>query len=115
MARLIDADITEKILLERYKALAEEYGHYDHYTTGYGDALDVVEEAPTVDAVPVVHGRWERCGGDLHSRGYAIFCSICNRTHFVHRKYSLGGLTDEELFKKPKYCPSCGAVMESEE
>lgn len=54
MARLIDADITEKILLERYKALAEEYGHYDHYTTGYGDALDVVEEAPTVDAVPVV-------------------------------------------------------------
>ena len=74
-----------------------------------------IKDAPTVDAVEVVHGRWERCGGDLHSSGYAIFCSVCYKTHFVHRKYSLGGLTDEEIFKKPKYCPSCGAVMESEE
>lgn len=52
--RLIDANVTEKIMNERYKALAAEYGHYDHYTTGYGDALGVVEEAPTVDAVEVV-------------------------------------------------------------
>ena len=74
-----------------------------------------IAEQPTVDAVEVVHGRWERCGGDLHSSGYAIFCSVCNKVHFVHRKYSLGGLWDKELFEQPKYCPSCGAVMESEE
>ena len=67
------------------------------------------------EMVEVVHGRWEKCGGDLHSSGYAIFCSVCNKTHFVHYKYSLGGLTDNELFEKPKYCPSCGAVMEVEE
>ena len=76
---------------------------------------NVLENSTTVDAVEVVHGRWERCGGDLHSSGYAIFCSVCNKTHFVHRRYSLGGLTDNELFEKPKYCPSCGAVMEVEE
>ena len=75
----------------------------------------VIDEQPTVDAVEVVHGRWERCGGDLHSSGYAIFCSVCNKTHFVHRRYSLGGLADNELFETPKYCPSCGAVMEVEE
>lgn len=74
-----------------------------------------IQEIPAADVAPVVYGRWERCGGDLHSSGYAIFCSACNKVHFVHRKYSLGGLTDEELFKKPKYCPSCGAVMECEE
>ena len=74
-----------------------------------------VNEAPTVDAVEVAHGWWNRCGGDLHSSGYAIFCSVCNKTHFVHYKHSLGGLSCEELFEKPKYCPSCGAVMESEE
>lgn len=61
------------------------------------------------------HGRWERCGGDLHSSGYAIYCSACCKTHFVHYKHSLGGLSCEELFEKPKFCPSCGAVMEIEE
>lgn len=87
------------------------------YTLRDGEFAEVAQvmEAPTVDAVPVVHGRWERCGGDLHSSGYAIFCSVCNKVHFVHRKYSLGGLTCKELFVKPKYCPSCGAVMECEE
>ena len=75
-----------------------------------------IKNAPTVDAVEVVHGRWERCGGDLHSSGYAIYCSVCNKTHFVHYKNSLGGLYGcKELFEKPKYCPSCGAVMEVEE
>ena len=77
--------------------------------------IRMVDHAPSVDAVPVVHGRWERCGGDLHSSGYAIYCTVCNKVHFVHRKHSLGGLNCEELFKKPKYCPSCGAVMEREE
>lgn len=70
----------------------------------------------TADVEPVRYGRWERCGGDLHSSGYAIYCSICNKTHFVHYKYSLGGLYGcKELFEKPKYCPSCGAFMEFEE
>ena len=75
----------------------------------------LVQDAPTVDAVPVVHGRWERCGGDLHSSGYPVYCSVCNKVHFVHYKYSIGGLDCKELFEKPKYCPSCGAVMDIEE
>lgn len=76
----------------------------------------ILDRVRPVDAVEVVHGRWERCGGDLHSSGYAIYCSVCNKTHFVHYKYSLGGLYGcKELFEKPKYCPSCGAFMEVEE
>ena len=106
--RLIDANALET----RMGNLCDEFGT-DHL---FIDAIIYeIGTAPTVDAVEVVHGRWERCGGDLHSSGYAIFCSICNKTHFVHRRYSLGGLSDNELFIKPKYCPSCGAVMEVEE
>ena len=74
----------------------------------------VLSHTPTVDAKPVVHGRWGKCGGDLHSSGYAIFCSVCKKTHFVHNKWSLGGLWNEELFKQPKYCPNCGAQMDLE-
>ena len=79
-------------------------------------ARNDIELLPAPDVEPVRYGRWERCGGDLHSSGYAIYCSICNKTHFVHYKYSLGGLYGcKELFEKPKYCPSCGAFMEFEE
>ena len=75
-----------------------------------------IEIIPSADVEPVRHGRWERCGGDLNSSGYEIYCSICNKTHFVHYKYSLGGFYGcKELFEKPKYCPSCGAFMEFEE
>ena len=112
--RLIDANAF-------WESVSTDY--WEHFTqchtTDQIDLMEMVEEnlteQPTVNAVEVVHGRWGKCGGDLHSSGYAIFCSVCNKTHFVHYKYSLGGLTDNELFEKPKYCPSCGAVMEVEE
>lgn len=72
--------------------------------------IDVI---PRADAVEVVHGRWLRSGGDLHSSGYAIDCSVCNKTHFVHYKHSLGSLYGcKELFEKPNYCPNCGAKMD---
>ena len=71
-----------------------------------------VFNAPTVDAVEVVHGRWALVGGDLHYNGYAVACTICNKAHFVHFKKSLGGLDLNELFELPNYCPNCGAKMD---
>ena len=59
--RLIDANAIEMAMNERYMELVGEYGHYDHYTEGYGDGLYAVENAPTVDAVEVV-----RCGKCLY-------------------------------------------------
>ena len=115
---------TEKRLIDA-NALIKDIDNYYHnspfshpgttWLRGLELAVGLMLKAPTVDAVEVVHGRWERCGGDLHSSGYPVYCSICNRVHFVHYKYSLGGLNCKELFEKPKYCPSCGAVMEIEE
>ena len=84
----------------------------------YGTLLAIVDEVwdmPTVDAAPVVHGEWDRVGGDIHSSGYAVYCSACNKRHFVHHKFSLGALTCDELFKEPNYCPNCGAYMRGEE
>lgn len=62
-----------------------------------------IEEAPTADVAPVVHGRWEKCGNTKHK----MYCKNC------------GG---ERLFKKIKngyflvvdsaYCPHCGAKMD---
>lgn len=112
--------MAEYIERKAAKKVAERYGCKNGSAlgrhSGLADCIAIeIDELPASDVAPVVHGRWGRCGGDLHSSGYAIFCSVCNKVHFVHRKYSTGGLTNEELFKKPNYCPSCGAVMECEE
>ena len=52
--RLIDADALMEKLEERYNFFVIEYGYRDQYTSGFGDAVDKVEAAPTIDAVPVV-------------------------------------------------------------
>lgn len=59
------------------------------------------------------HGRWERCALEQYSSsGYAIFCTLCHKTHFVHYKYPVVCLYGHtEIFEEPKYCPSCGAAM----
>lgn len=54
-----------------------------------------IDSAPTVDAVPVRHGRWQGVSPFVDS----LECSEC--------RYCI---TDEE-FKTP-YCPYCGAKMD---
>ena len=63
------------------------------------DIIDLINNQPTVDAVPVVHGRWAHLGGDEWC------CSVCG---FV--------ITTEGSWDKPtkKYCEDCGAKMEQE-
>ena len=61
---------------------------------------------PTIDAVPVVHGRWEYhdcvCTGEGLIAVYA--CSACQ------------GCIDEDAFDlyAHNYCPNCGARMDGE-
>ena len=80
--RLIDADA----LIE--EALTE--GAY-----GYVDAKQIAD-APTIDAVPVRHGRW-KCNKP---------CPVCGEDRFK-------GL-DADIWAdwEPPYCPNCGAKMD---
>lgn len=85
-------------LISREYVLSE----YDRQHKGPpGGARKIMEEAPAVDAVPVVHGEW-KTDGDV------MWCSVCKmplaktritgatgRTHFIHIK--------------TYYCPNCGA------
>ena len=78
--RLIDAN-----------ALKDRMG--EAHFRGYGDAIMMVMDAPTVDAAPVVHGRWEnpyinRYGHPCHC------CSICGH---------------KASYQDKNYCPNCGA------
>lgn len=82
--RLIDAD-----------ALIELIKDLDSYRYGYVDAEDI-QNAPTIDAVPVVHGRWTWCGEDRWNDVYT--CSVCG----------------EMAMDDSNFCPNCGAKMDLE-
>lgn len=106
MSRYIDADKLVEQMLKRYQALVDEYGDYDHYTTGYDDAIDEIEVFPTADVVEVRHGHWKN--ENQRPKTSKFICSVCgglayyvqpNRdmTHRKHCPY--------------KHCPNCGAKM----
>ena len=96
--RLIDADA-----LRAYWLANGENKHV--YDTNV--VLDSIDEQPTKDAEPVVHGRWVDIPnkywfttGENPGSGNANSCSACgdiNPNHF-----------------KTNFCPCCGAKMDEE-
>ena len=60
--------------------------------------VDGLRDAPTVDAVEVVHGRWEPRKDVI---GF-VRCSVCHDCN-IYDEWVDG--------KKWNYCPNCGAKM----
>ncbi len=91
--RLIDADA----LVAKMKALDiwHETEYQEGYFDGFSDGIAEVEEAPTIEAEPVKHGRWE--DGPLN--GY-LHCSACKDVYIDDTWLDDG---------KWSYCPNCGA------
>ncbi|MEG1564849.1 MAG: hypothetical protein RR365_14170 [Bacteroides sp.] len=79
--RLIDADAL--------KELAYESDDFDYQQV---IDWDDIEDAPTIDAVPVVHAH-------IIGTGYNLYCSNCKESADIGNDY----------------CPHCGAKMDTEE
>ena len=96
--RLIDADRLLEIL-ER-----EEVYHSDlpQRADGVRDAIMDVISAPTVDAVPVVHGRWN-CSDDLYESAICSCCGWDTTEPWGHIKNWF------------QFCPNCGAKMDGKD
>ena len=71
----------------------------------------VIDACPTVDAVPVVHGRWERSENKSNDYAFSLTdeeawyywqCSACHEDICCHEEPMRRSLL-------PKYCPNCGA------
>ena len=67
--------------------------------TVYGDLIDAINNAPTVDAAPVRHGKWEKYPDHAHFR-----CSECRLEFYVDR-----------MPRVRNYCPNCGAKMDGKD
>lgn len=114
--RSIDADELAKELKELYydgecNKPSEMSQNYD-YWSGVQDRTDYIlsciEDAPTIDAVPVVHGKWSNAqtfSSSVLFRNGEIMreeqCSVCGRWN-----------TRLNRMIKTNYCPHCGAKMD---
>ena len=86
--RLIDADEIRKKAVPHTRG---DFGRYNSDIRKWAVLVGDIDDAPTVDAVEVVHGYW------LYYSSTMQECSNCHR-HTARHKF--------------KYCPHCGAVME---
>ena len=92
----------EKRLIDANRALeiVRDQGHEHpnaYHLTNY--ATLILREAPTVDAVEVIHARWEKRKDVI---GF-VRCSACHDCN-IYDDWADG--------KKWNYCPNCGAKMD---
>lgn len=90
--RLIDAD-----------ALMEVYTRHE-FSSDMGDAIEILDNFSTMDAVPVRHGKWV-----IGTVPYFV-CSECKSRTPLRWDERLGYVLD---YQSP-YCPNCGAKMNAE-
>ena len=95
--RLIDADALEKDV----RAYADNKAYCGHIELSNGilKAVGRINEAPTVDAKPVVQGHWIMHLDDLFPTESTMECSNCHE----HEGIALNN---------DNYCPNCGARMD---
>ena len=114
MQRLIDADALKKSIGELKRSPWFNSVLNLSWHAGIKEALEIVEtccidKEPTIDAVPVRHGKWEYGEDESGYDGY--YCSKC----FGHvRWYGKVGEQSINFIKKYNYCPNCGARMDEE-
>lgn len=73
------------------------------------DMVMLISEAPTIEAEPVVHGRWKRYTDEK-------FMGYDSRGRIKYRKYYSYECTccGENRLSRPNYCPNCGAKMDGD-
>ena len=101
--RLIDANaLSEKIGIMKFEITRNRggYRYCNEEEKNEWDKLDSFDsfvcDAPTVDAVEVVHGRWL---SEMHGNSNNGTCSVCGS---YEHAYAFGW----------NYCPNCGAKMD---
>lgn len=102
--RPIDADALKEQMVVTLEALKKHFPPTEYEVNviaAFATVGDMVNDAPTIDAVPVKHGKWV----DVTTEEWCTFdeckCSVCGVVEYFNKGW-----------KKFSYCPNCGAQME---
>ena len=98
--RLIDANALPNYKCQVTATIGDRKGPAEMRFVFWQD----IEKAPTISAVPVVHGRWVKANGmmppEYHGRKC---CSVCDA-------FALSDFYGRERLSD--FCPNCGAKMD---
>lgn len=100
--RLIDANALRTDYLKKHRMTDTEFD----ICYPWWQFSKAIANAPTVDAVEVVHGEWEITEDDYHDL-VEMKCSVCGESY---------GFEDyeDDIPKNYHYCPNCGAKMDGD-
>ena len=108
MARYIDADE-----LIGGNIHFEDFCNNSFCNEAKASILIIIDEQPTADVQPVVHGEWVETSECLSSpKHYCSKCEIFARTHLVLSFVSSYQYRIEEYLDD--FCPNCGVKMGKE-
>ena len=88
------SDLISRSELLKYSRRVVEYDEAGYSITFNAVSVEDIKNAPTVEAVPVVHGEWE-IGGVQGNMIGNFKCSVCKGVSL----------------KDSNFCPNCGARM----
>lgn len=111
--RLIDADALMEVIREHDYPLRSHFNSTDNgmFTIGVQQAVD---EATTIDAVPVVRGEWKMDTDPDDGDCRCSSCKVC--IDALHkRNHGLLNALGFKLHTFYNYCPNCGARMDGEQ
>ena len=93
------------------KAWKSHHNWVDEVVAGneWIDPWDYTPVAPTVDAVPVVHGEWIE--GNRRPKSGKFCCSVCHMDCYDIQPTRATGWKKRCRYS---YCPNCGAKMDGE-
>lgn len=108
MAEYIDREAFLKDAETRYclpcQGAGKDYNGLKCRACWVDDMMGDVDDAPTADVVPVVHGKWVE-----YPRAHYFKCSNCKYTVPYRKANLLNGN------REYNYCPHCGAKMQEVE
>ncbi len=110
--RLIDANSRIEEIKKTHCTNCENYGGVKCRACWVDDAIGLIDDAPTVDAVEVVHGQ-------NVSPMHPVDEFQCSKCGLILRDWSEVKIDEDELDEQYyefefKYCPNCGAKMDGE-
>ena len=104
--RAIDADALKSVIPKTRESAFEDCRECTLLDKEQVQLL--IDKQPTLDVVPVVHGRWVKMTGMMPPEYHGHYeCSECQ----WHMKGLRNSWTREEELS---YCPNCGAKMDRE-
>lgn len=96
--RLVDADALVKTIESVHCKDCDNYNGAMCRACEWMDAMDYIEDAPTIDAQPVKHGKWERT--DMF-----VKCSECGVELLDDAFFGIHVFDDGYM----PFCPNCGS------